>query len=349
MLKIVVPAVAVMSLPVFVAAIASSATGGTRDAPSAVEGVHPVLLEAYHRAALTLSDIEPGCTQLTWQVIAGIASVESDHAAGHDIAANGDITPPVVGPRLDGSGAGGNITPHFDSDGGRWDGDAQYDAAVGVTQHLPANWSSYGRDGNGDDVADPHNAYDSTLATAVELCRSHPDHKVNFADEGQLRDALFRYNRADWYVDDVMEAIGHYRSLDAAAPATVSGKGQGADAARWALEQVGLPYVWGGESRGEGGFDCSGLVMAAWAQAGRTLPRVTTDQFATGTPVDRGELRPGDLLFYDTGGPGPPPAHVTMYVGDGQMVNAPSTGKDIRVEPVEGDYYGPLFMGARRP
>ncbi|MFC7742077.1 C40 family peptidase [Nocardiopsis composta] len=116
----------------------------------------------------------------------------------------------------------------------------------------------------------------------------------------------------------------------------MSGDGQGADAARWALQQVGWPYVWGGESREEGGFDCSGLVLAAWAHAGVDLPRVTTDQFTTGTPVELDELRPGDLLFYDTGGPGPPPAHVTMYVGEGQMVNAPSTGKKIRVEPVEG-------------
>ncbi|MFC3520141.1 C40 family peptidase [Streptomonospora nanhaiensis] len=125
------------------------------------------------------------------------------------------------------------------------------------------------------------------------------------------------------------------------------GGGHGATAAQWALGHVGKPYVWGGT--GPHGFDCSGLVMRAWQHAGTDIPRVTTDQYRIGTPVPLDRLRPGDLLFYDTGGPGGAPAHVTMYVGDGQMVNAPSSGKTIRVEPVESAYYGPLFMGARRP
>ncbi|GAA1105231.1 bifunctional lytic transglycosylase/C40 family peptidase [Nocardiopsis composta] len=348
MLKVVAAAAGLLVLPVFITAMATPLLGQHGSGPNAATGLHPILVDAYTRAAVALPGIEPGCTGLTWAMIAGIAAVESDHAAGRDIAGNGDITPPVVGPRLDGSGVGGNLTPHHDTDGGRWDGDADYDRAVGVTQHLPANWAAYGRDGNGDGVADPHNAYDATLSTAVELCRSHPTAKVDFTDRAQLRGALFRYNRADWYVEDVLEAIDRYSAFNTT-PTAVSGDGQGADAARWALQQVGWPYVWGGESREEGGFDCSGLVLAAWAHAGVDLPRVTTDQFTTGTPVELDELRPGDLLFYDTGGPGPPPAHVTMYVGEGQMVNAPSTGKKIRVEPVEGDYYSPRFMGARRP
>ncbi|MFE3456628.1 C40 family peptidase [Nocardiopsis aegyptia] len=122
---------------------------------------------------------------------------------------------------------------------------------------------------------------------------------------------------------------------------------QGRAAAEWALDQVGKPYVWGGT--GPHGFDCSGLTMKAWEAAGVAIPRVTTDQVNFGTSATLDELAPGDLLFYDTGGPGDPPAPVTVYVGDGQMVNVPSTGKNIRVEPVDGPYYSTRFMSAVRP
>ncbi|WP_370013503.1 C40 family peptidase [Nocardiopsis sp. Huas11] len=68
-----------------------------------------------------------------------------------------------------------------------------------------------------------------------------------------------------------------------------------------------------------------------------------------GTRFELGELLPGDLLFYDTGAPGGSPSRVTMYVGDGQMVNVPRTGQSIRVEPVAGDYYSARFVAAVRP
>ncbi|MEE2041029.1 C40 family peptidase [Nocardiopsis sp. CT-R113] len=125
-----------------------------------------------------------------------------------------------------------------------------------------------------------------------------------------------------------------------------SGSTKGRTAAQWALEQVGKPYVWGGE--GPDGFDCSGLTMKAWHAAGVTIPRVTTDQVDAGTETSPDALAPGDLLFYDTGS-GPAPSHVTIYVGGGRMVNAPSAGKNIRVEPVDGPYYSARFMSATRP
>jgi cell wall-associated NlpC family hydrolase len=89
--------------------------------------------------------------------------------------------------------------------------------------------------------------------------------------------------------------------------------------------------------------------MRAWEAAGVSIPRVTTDQVNAGTRVGLDELQPGDLLFYDTGAPGGSPSHVTMYVGGGQMVNAPRTGQSIRVEPVAGDYYSARFVAAVRP
>ncbi|WP_068693527.1 lantibiotic dehydratase [Thermobifida halotolerans] len=256
------------------------------------------------------------------------------------------VRPPMIGPRLDGSGAGGNLTPHYDTDNGRWDGDTEYDRAVGPNQHLPSGWPAYGADGNGDGSADPHNVYDSALASARELCLSAGGAGVDFTDRGQLADALFRYNRSHAYVADVLAAVDRFDTRTPLNPGAGGGSEAGQAAAAWALRQVGKPYVWGGT--GPHGFDCSGLTQAAWAAAGVSIPRVTTDQVRIGIPVGLDELQPGDLLFYDTGS-GPSPSHVTMYVGDGQMVNAPSTGQTIRVEPVQSDYYSPRFTAARRP
>ncbi|MFY7069396.1 C40 family peptidase [Nocardiopsis changdeensis] len=312
---------------------------------TSVPGIHPVLLDAYQRAAAHLADTHPGCTGLTWPVLAGIGHEESHHAAGSTITPTGDTDPPIIGPLLDGTGVGNNWTPHYDTDQGRWDGDTTYDAAVGVTQLLPAWWADHGADGNNDTRADPHNVYDATWSSAIELCTSHPEQQVDFTDAQDLHDALFRYNPWDTYVDNVLAHIEHYQQLTAST-VPPGGSEQGRIAAEWALAQVGKPYLWGGT--GPDSFDCSGLTMMAWHAAGVSIPRVTTDQVNTGTRVDLDVLAPGDLLFYDTGS-GPAPSHVTMYVGDGQMVHAPSSGQTIRVEPVAGAYYSARFMSATRP
>jgi cell wall-associated NlpC family hydrolase len=113
--------------------------------------------------------------------------------------------------------------------------------------------------------------------------------------------------------------------------------------------QVGWPYVWGGESRAEGGFDCSGLVDYAYAAAGDPLPGRPTaaDLWHDARPVSADELLPGDLAFVGTLSGAP--HHVGMYVGGGMMVVAPHTGADVRFEPLaEGgwDGFGRLFAGA---
>ncbi|RKS04982.1 cell wall-associated NlpC family hydrolase [Nocardiopsis sp. Huas11] len=322
--------------------------------PQGVEGIPDVLLGAYATASARLEEVHSGCTGLTWPVLAGIGRKESEHAAGSRISSNGDVDPAIIGPRLDGTGAGGNTTPHRDSDGGRWDGDTEYDRAVGPMQFVPTTWAEHGLDGSGNGVADPHNVFDATLSAAVYLCVSHPEGpRVDFTDDDQLQDALLRYNRSRSYVGDVLGFAEEYAEIASRAaaqvPVGVSGGSseQGRAAAEWALAQVGKPYLWGGT--GPGAFDCSGLTLKAWEAAGVSLPRVTTDQVNTGTRVGLDQLQPGDLLFYDTGAPGGSPSHVTMYVGDGQMVNAPRTGQSIRVEAVEGDYYSSVFVAAVRP
>ena len=133
--------------------------------------------------------------------------------------------------------------------------------------------------------------------------------------------------------------------------ATGGGEGSGtpagtgspaADAAlAWALARVGTAYRWGGT--GPDGFDCSGLVQAAYGAVGIALPRVAQDQFDAGPPVGPGPLEPGDLVFFGTGPGGVD--HVGMALGDGLMVDAPHTGAVVRVEAIWSDGY----VGATRP
>ena len=342
---------AVITVALLMSALAAALTPPGRNGtpPAHVDEIHPTLLDAYTRAATTLETLHPHCTGMRWSILAGIGAIESNHAAGRTVPPSGDVTPPIIGPRLDGSGVGGNLTPHHDTDNGRLDRDTAYDRAVGPAQHLPDTWQTNGADGNDDGRTDPQNVYDSALTSAVHLCTSSSDRAVDFTDRDQLTDALFRYNPSDAYVTDALEHIDAYDQIGAA---TSGGPGSeaGQVAAQWALHQLGKPYIWGGT--GPNGFDCSGLTQAAWAAAGVRIPRVTTDQYTAGTRVPIDELQPGDLLVYDTtdiGSPGPAPSHVTMYIGDGQMINAPSSGHVVRTEPVQSDFYSPRFMGAVRP
>ena len=98
--------------------------------------------------------------------------------------------------------------------------------------------------------------------------------------------------------------------------------------------QVGWPYVWGGESRAEGGFDCSGLIVYAYAAAGLPLPGRPTaaDLWRLAAPEPAGALLPGDLVF--VGAASGAPHHVGMYVGGGAVVVAPHTGAAVRYEPL---------------
>ena len=128
----------------------------------------------------------------------------------------------------------------------------------------------------------------------------------------------------------------------AAPPPTAPG---GAGAVQAAESQIGVPYVWGGESpKGSAnpGFDCSGLTAWSWGQVGVGLPHYSGAQMASSTPVPVSDLQPGDLLFYGPGGSD----HVAMYVGGGQMIEAPYTGASVWIS---GLRLGSGFAGAGRP
>ena len=113
-----------------------------------------------------------------------------------------------------------------------------------------------------------------------------------------------------------------------------------------ALEAVGIKYRYGGRSP-ETGFDCSGLITYVFERAwGVLLPAGTHALSKVGTPVKRGELKPGDLVFYDTRSR--PYSHVGIYLGDGRFLHAPRPGASVRVESVDVLYWSSRFNGARR-
>ena len=119
---------------------------------------------------------------------------------------------------------------------------------------------------------------------------------------------------------------------------------QGNSAADWALTQLGKPYLWGGA--GPYSYDCSGLTMDAWAQAGVPLQHWTGYQWPSGPHIPISQLRRGDLVFYATNTADPNTIHhVGIYIGNGQMVDAPYTGAYVRIDSI----YWTGLIGATRP
>lgn len=118
----------------------------------------------------------------------------------------------------------------------------------------------------------------------------------------------------------IFQQTGNYPAV------AITGDSVGAQALRWALTQLGKPYVWG--AAGPDAYDCSGLVMWAYAHVGISLAHFTGDQWTEGEHIPTSELAPGDLLFFFNLG------HVGMYIGNNLMVDAPSAGQVVQVQPV---------------
>jgi cell wall-associated NlpC family hydrolase len=120
---------------------------------------------------------------------------------------------------------------------------------------------------------------------------------------------------------------------------------QAGKAIAFAYSALGTPYVWGGTgpSGTGGGYDCSGLVQAAWAAAGVSIPRDTYQQWAALPHIATSALQPGDLLYYESEG------HVAMYVGNGQIIDAPRTGLTVERIAMNTSWYASNFDGAVRP
>jgi peptidoglycan DL-endopeptidase CwlO len=106
-----------------------------------------------------------------------------------------------------------------------------------------------------------------------------------------------------------------------------------------AMQYLGTPYVYGGES--PSGFDCSGFVMYVFSRVGVSLPRTVSTQYAVGVPVSRSELQAGDLVFFNGLG------HVGIYIGGGSFIHSPHTGDVVKISSMTG-WYADTYVGARR-
>jgi cell wall-associated NlpC family hydrolase len=257
------------------------------------------------------------CPGLPWTVLSAIGTIESDNGQSN----------------LPGVQSGANSA-----------------GAEGMMQFEPATFAEYAEPvpPGGADPPSPYDPTDAVYAAARLLCAN------GAAGGADIAGAIFAYNHSADYVQQVLALAQSYGGVTAAA-VDLSVSTTGAVALQWALAQIGTPYVWGGETPGVG-FDCSGLVQAAYAVAGIRLARVAQEQYdnTPKVPADS-PLAPGDLVFF--GGDPSTVDHVGLYVGvvDGQsvMVDAPHTGADVRAEAFPatiGASFGGLgFLGATRP
>ncbi len=118
---------------------------------------------------------------------------------------------------------------------------------------------------------------------------------------------------------------------------------QADSAVAFAFKQLGCAYVYGSTGPCGQGFDCSGLVMRAWASAGISIPRDTYSQWAALPHIAESDIQPGDLLYYNGIG------HVAMYIGNGMIIDAPTPGQPIRELSMNTPWYSGSFDGAARP
>lgn len=129
-------------------------------------------------------------------------------------------------------------------------------------------------------------------------------------------------------------------STDAASRGAIS---KGTQVVNYAYKFLGKPYVYG--AAGPNAFDCSGLTQYVFSKLGVNLSRTTYTQVGEGTKVNRSDLKPGDLVFFNTQGS---TSHVGIYVGNGQFIHAPRTGKPVMISSLSDGYYSEKYSTARR-
>ena len=153
-----------------------------------------VALAAYRNAEAVMATAAPGCG-VSWNLLAGIGRIESQHANGGATDSRGTAVNPIYGPALDGTLPGNEVIVQT-VQAGR----PMYARAIGPMQFLPGTWSRYASDGDGDGRADPQNVYDAALAAARYLCTGG----LNLRNQSQVLTAILRYNNSMAYAQNVM-------------------------------------------------------------------------------------------------------------------------------------------------
>ena len=177
-------------------------------ATASTSGIPSAALAAYQRAETVINAADADC-RLSWQLIAAIGRVESNHgrANGNTLDDDGLATPGIFGVALNGAN---RTTEIVDTDAGQFDNDTAYDRAVGPMQFIPSTWSVVGVDADGDGVRNPQDIDDAALGTAVYLCSGSDD----LGTDAGRRGAVFRYNHSQPYVDLVLDIMDAYLQGD---------------------------------------------------------------------------------------------------------------------------------------
>ncbi|MFD4495567.1 NlpC/P60 family protein [Streptomyces sp. NPDC058486] len=323
-------------------------------------------------ALIVVEDSDPTATESSTLVLANVPAEFQPWIARADGACpEPEMTPALLASQLHRESA---FTPSATSPAG----------AEGPAQFMPATWATWGRDDDLNGRDSPRDIGDSVMAQGRFMCSLLGEAKRSgYADDPRAL-ALAGYN-AGWgavqrfrgvppvsfargethrYVKSIMAGIPRFQS---AGTFQFSGSGRGPDALRRASVHLGTPYSWGGgtpsgpspgfcdgangylrgtcSASSTTGFDCSSLAQYAYWPS-LQLPRVASAQYGATShhAVARRNLRPGDLLFWSHGGSGAI-YHVALYAGEGNVLHAPRTGKNVEVVPLasampENDYYG---------
>jgi cell wall-associated NlpC family hydrolase len=174
------------------------------------------------------------------------------------------------------------------------------------------------------------------LASQREKTKNHIESLLN--NQKAILDSLTTQEAAVVNQGTVNSGGGSTSAKDPYATTTQAEK-----AVAFVFAALGCPYVYGATGPCSDGYDCSGLVMSAWASAGVSIPRDTYEQWAALPHVSSNDLQIGDLLYYNGIG------HVAMYVGNGMIIDAPSPGEVVRELPMSTSWYADTFDGAARP
>ena len=199
---------------------------------------------------------------------------------------------------------------------------ANFAGAEGPMQFEPATFAAYAVDADPSAPLSVYDPADAIYTAAAMLCANG----AASVTQAGISQAVFAYNHSDAYVADVLAWAARYGTpAPGAAVAT---------AISFALAQLGKPYQWG--AAGPDAYDCSGLVYAAYKAAAIHIARTTFQWYLDGPQVPLDQIEPGDLLF-SAGSDGTPtnPGHVVMYLGGGQIIQAPQTGQDVQIDPLD--------------
>jgi cell wall-associated NlpC family hydrolase len=199
---------------------------------------------------------------------------------------------------------------------------ANFAGAEGPMQFEPATFAEYAVDADHSVPLSVYDPADAIYTAAAMLCANG----AASSTQAGIRQAVFAYNHSQAYVGDVLAWAARYSTPEPGAAV--------ATAISFVLAQLGKPYEWG--ATGPNAYDCSGLVYAAYAVAGIHIARTTFQWYLDGPQVPLSQIRPGDLLF-SAGLDGTPtnPGHVVMYLGGDQMIQAPQTGQDVQIDPLD--------------